>query len=150
MRGSTRSCGAVALLICWTGSVGLAQKVIFSPDDLDKTMKVVGQMFGLVNTTIASKDFDTAKMHIARSREQVARTISFWRSKGKEDAIRMVRDTSARLDDLDNVLSANTIDSSAVTAAAKQVDAACEACHAVYREQDPVTKTFRLKPGAVE
>jgi cytochrome c556 len=141
---------AVALLVLCTGSTGLAQRVIFTLDDLDKAMKTVGQTFGLVTTMIASKDFAAAKVQVARSRDQLARTISFWRNKEKEDAVKMVRDAVAKLDVLDNALSANTVDASAVTAAARQVGAACEACHAVYREQDPATKTFRLKPGLLE
>ena len=62
----------------------------------------------------------------------------------------MVRDATGRVDDLDSVLSAITIDADAVTAAARQVDAACQAYHSVYRERDPNTNTFRLKPGPVE
>jgi cytochrome c556 len=138
---------AVTLLVFCTGSTGLAQRVIFTLDDLDKAMKTVGQTFGLVTSTVASKDFEAAKVQVARSRDQLARTISFWRNKEKEDAVKMVRDAVAKLDDLDNALSANTVDASAVIAAARQIGVACEACHAVYREQDPATKTFRLKPG---
>ena len=51
---------------------------------------------------------------------------------------------------LDAVLSAETIDPAAVTALAGKVDIACQACHAVYREQDPVTNEYRLKPGSVQ
>ena len=54
------------------------------------------------------------------------------------------------MDDLDALLSAETIDPAAVTALACNVDIACEACHAVYREQDPVTNEYRLKPGSVQ
>ncbi len=140
---------AVALLV-WTGSVGLAQRVIFTPDDLDKAMKTVGRAFGLVSSLIASKDFDNAKLQVTRSRAELARTVSFWKSKGKEDGVKMLREAVARLDDLDSALSETTIDASAVAAAAKQVDAACEACHAVYRERDPTTNAFRLKRGLVD
>ena len=140
----------VVLLVFCTGFVGLAQRVIFTADDLDKAMKALGQAFGPVNAMIASKDFDTAKVQVARSRDQLARTVGFWRNKDAQDAVKMVRDAAARLDELDSALSANSIDASAVTAAAQQVGVACGACHAVYREQDPATKAFRLKRGLVD
>jgi cytochrome c556 len=140
------ACVAALLVLC-AGSAGLAQKVNFTPDDLEKAMKNVGQASGQVSAMIASKDFEAAKVQAARSRDQLARTISFWRNKEKEDAIKMLRDAVARLDDLDEALSTNTVDAGAVAAAEKQLGIACEACHAVYREQDPATKAFRLKPG---
>ena len=137
----------VALLALWAGSAGLAQKVNFTADDLEKAMKNVGQASGQVSAMIASKDFEAAKVQAARSRDQLARTINFWRNQEKEDAIKMLRDAVAKLDELDEALSANTVDASAVAAADKRLGIACEACHAVYREQDPATKVFRLKPG---
>ncbi len=140
---------AAALLVL-TGSVGLAQRVIFTPDDLDKAMKAAGRAFGLVSPLIASKDFDNAKVEVTRSRAELARTVSFWRSKEKEDGVKMLREAVARLDDLDSALSETTIDASAVAAVMKQVDAACEACHTVYREHDPTTKAFKLKRGLLD
>ena len=123
---------------------------IFTSDNLDEAMKGVGRQFAAVTTAIASKDFDTAKVRVARAREQLSPTTSFWRNNEREDAVRMVRDATAKLDDLDSVLSEVTIDAAASAAAARQVAAACQACHSVYREQDPTTNTFRLKPGSLE
>jgi cytochrome c556 len=128
----------------WAGSAGLAQ-VFFSVDDLDKAMKAVGRNVGLANAAIASKDFDGAKVRIARAREQLSPTVSFWTNEKKADAVKLVRAATAKLDALDRALSANPVDASAVGVAAMELDAACQACHAVYREQDPATKTFRLK-----
>ena len=62
----------------------------------------------------------------------------------------MVRNAVTRMDDLDVALSAEKIDPATVTARVKDVGAACQACHAIYREQDPVTKTYRLKAGTVQ
>jgi cytochrome c556 len=61
----------------------------------------------------------------------------------------MLRTTLTRMDDLDAALSAETVDAGAAAAAAGRVNEACEACHAVYREQDPATKAYRLKPGLI-
>ena len=56
------------------------------------------------------------------------------------------------MDGLDAALSVDNdkIDPTAVNTSAKQVDAACQACHTVYREQDPATKAYRLKPGSAQ
>jgi len=54
------------------------------------------------------------------------------------------------MDDLDVALSAEQIDPAAVAAGVKQVGAACAACHEMYREQDPVTKAYKLKTGTVD
>ncbi len=140
---------ACAVVVLGTGPMALAQP-IFTADNLDEAMKGIGRQFGLVTAAITSKDFDTAKVRVARAREQLSPTTSFWKNNEREDAIRMVRDATARLDDLDSVLSAITIDPAAADAAAREVATACQACHTVYREQDPTTDTFRLKPGSLE
>jgi len=125
-------------------SAGLAQ-VVFSVDDLDKAMKAVGRNVALANAAIVAKDFEGAKVRVARAREQLSPTVSFWTNEKKPDAVKLVRAATAKLDALDRALSANPVDASAVGVAATELDAACQACHAVYREQDAATKTFRLK-----
>jgi cytochrome c556 len=60
--------------------------------------------------------------------------------------MKMVRSATAAMDDLDAVLSATPVAAGAVTASMARVDAACQACHAVYREEDAATRTFKLKP----
>ena len=131
------------------GSLGLAQP-IFTLDDLDQAMRVVGRNMELATAAIATNDVDEAKARITRAREQLSPTISIWRNGKKQDAVEMVRDATASLDDLDAALSALTIDGAAVDAASARVDIACQACHDIYREQDPTTGTFRPKPGLVE
>lgn len=130
-------------MLC-AGSAGLAQ-VVFTLDDLDKAMKAVGRNVGLANAAIASREFESAKVRVARAREQLSPTVSFWTNEKKADAMKLVKAATEGLDALDRALSANPIDASAVTSAAMELDAACQACHAVYREQDAATKTFRLK-----
>ena len=84
---------------------------------------------------------------MTRAREQLSPTISFWRNHQRDDAVAMVRAATRGLDDLDAALSEITIDADAATAAAGAVNAACEACHATYREHDSASDTFRLKSG---
>jgi cytochrome c556 len=141
---------ALVLMVC-AGSGATAQKPypVFTVDDFLKFMKTVGQNFGAVNASIANGDFESAKSQLTRSREQLAVSVTFWRDRKKDDALKFLKDTLAKMDDLDAALSAEKIDPAAVGGLAKQVNAACEACHAVYRDLDPVTKAYRIRPGSI-
>lgn len=154
-RTSSRAAHGVLIAAVVTGvagSVATAQKPypIFTLDHLVNTMKTLGPNFAGATASLADNDYETAKERLTRSREQLATTITFWRDNQKDDAIAVLRDTVGKMDDLDAVLSAEMIDAAAVNALAAEIEAACEACHAVYREQDPVTNEYRLKPGSVE
>lgn len=126
------------------GSVTLAQ-VVFTPNDLDKAMKGIGRNIGLANAAIVSKDTETVKERVARARELLTPTVSFWNNEKRPDARQMVRTATERLDDLDALFSTSSVDWSQVAAAAAKVDQACQACHAVYREEGAATGTFKLK-----
>jgi cytochrome c556 len=132
----------IAVWALCAGTAGLAQ-VVFTLDDLDRAMKTVGRNIDLAKQAIAAKDFETAKVRVTRAREQLSPTLAFWRNEKQSDAQKMVRAATARLDDLDSALSASPVDPGKVATAAAGVDAGCQACHTMYREEDPVTKTFR-------
>jgi cytochrome c556 len=142
---------AIALVVVCAGYGATAQKSypVFTVDDFLKFMKTVGQNFGAVNASIASGDFESAKSQLTRSREQLAISVTFWRDRKKDDALRFLKETLVKMDDLDAALSTEKIDPTAVGGRLKQVNAACESCHAVYRDQDPVTKAFRIRPGSI-
>ena len=88
-------------------------------------------------------------MRLARAREQLATTITFWRRGEREDAVRFVRTAVGGMDDLDAALSAESVDAARASELAGAVEATCTACHAAYREEDPAGG-FRLKPGSVQ
>ena len=140
----------LAVMVC-VGSGAAAQKPypVFTLDDFLKFMKTVGQNFGAVNASIASGDFESAKSQLTRSREQLAVSVTFWRDRKKDDALKFLKNTLVRMDELDAALSAEKIDPAAVGGLVKQVNAACEACHAVYRDLDPATKAYRIRPGSI-
>jgi hypothetical protein len=142
----------IGLLVVLGGSLAVAQKAnpIFTIDHLSATMKMLGPNFRAATASLMAGDYEAAKAQATRTREQLATTITFWRDHERDDAIALLRATVAKIDDLDTALSAETIDPAAVAALAAEVDAACQACHTVYREQDPVTNEYRLKQGSVE
>ena len=141
-------CGAVG-----GGALATGQEKpypIFTAEQFVSAMKTVGQAFTAVNASLGRNEFEDSKAYLAISRDRLATTITFWRDRKKDDAIKMLRDAVAKLDDLDAALSLDKVDPAAVAACVKQVGAACEACHAIYREQDPVTKAYKLKTGTAE
>lgn len=139
------SARAVVILLSVTAVAADKAYPIFTADNFVTTMKTAGKNVAALNASLAKNDFETAKTQLARSREQLAITVQFWRDKKKDDAIRMLRDALMKMDSLDTALSAEKIDTVETGAIAKQIGAACQACHAVYREQDPATKAYRVK-----
>ena len=123
---------------------GRAQPV-FSEQDFDRAMKAAGRYVGLAQTAIGAGDFETAKTRVARAREQLSPTVSFWRNHKDDEAVKLLREAVTALDDLDLSLSSQPVDRAAVGSAATNVDAACQRCHVVYREQDAASKAFALK-----
>jgi hypothetical protein len=121
------------------------QYPVFTADHLNEAMKIVGLAFGLANTAIAKSDFPLAKDYLARARDQLATTITFWRNRKIDEAIGILRTTLKQLDALDAALSADNVDGSAAAGRAKQAGASCQTCHAQYREQDPQSKAYRVR-----
>jgi len=118
---------------------------IFTAEHFVSAMKTVGQAFVAAKASIGRTEFEDSKSYLVISRDRLATTITFWRDRKKDDAIKLLRETVTKLDDLDVALSAEKIDPGAVAARVEQVGAACQACHAIYREQDPVTKVYKVK-----
>jgi cytochrome c556 len=138
----------IGLLLMAAGIPAAAQKAypVFTREDFFKFMKSVAQNFGAVTASIGSGDFEAGKSQLTRSREQLAVTVTFWRDRKRDDALKFLKDTLTRMDQLDDGLSEEKIDPAKVGAALQQVNAACEACHAVYRDFDRTTKTYTFKP----
>ena len=148
---SGRAVWVVALLAA-AGTIAVsAQKPypIFTLDHLVATMRNLGPNFEASTAALASEDDGTAKAMLIRSREQLATTVTFWRDHERDDAIGFLRPALSGLDALDDALSAETVDRRALTTLVGQVETACEVCHAVYRDQDPETGAYRLKPGVL-
>jgi hypothetical protein len=121
------------------------QQLSFSVEQFGTCMKTMGLAFELAQRAIGKNDAGNAKDFLSRSREQLAISIAFWRQRNDDSAMKMTRAALKSMDDLDSFLSAGSADKTAVDLSAKRVVAACEACHGAYREQDPATKSYRLK-----
>jgi cytochrome c556 len=141
-----RRCTWVAciLVVALFSTSGRAQPV-FSVQDLDRAMKAIGRFMGLAQSAIGTGDFEAAKTRVARAREQLFPTVAFWRNNKEAAAEKLLREAVTALDELDVALSTQPADAAAARAAAAKVDAACQRCHAQYREEDAASKTFSVK-----
>jgi len=148
-RAGRAAAPAAALLIVAMASVAaLAQKNPYRSYNEEKfvqNMQTAGRNYAAVTDLLGKKDYESAKAQLTRAREQLAITVQFWRDKKKDDALKLLRETLERSDDLDNTLSEETMNPAAITAASQRLGASCQACHAQYRVQDPATKTYRVK-----
>ena len=122
---------------------------IYTADHLAGTMETLGPNFAAAVRALDGGDYAAAKERLARAREQLATTITFWRQRERDDGIGFVRSAVRAMDDFDAAMSVDVVDAEAAAGFAADVQATCNACHAVYREPDP-EGGFRLKSEALE
>lgn len=138
---------STALILVLTGTVALAQKVT-TPEDLDKAMKRIAPAQAAAAKAIQSMAWADAKAQIAIVKQSLSDTEPFWTAHKKDDAVKMLKDSMAKVTAVEEAVSAATPDQQAALAALKQVGATCAACHKQYREQDE-NQQYRLKTGAI-
>jgi cytochrome c556 len=150
-RSRVRSTAAAAAVLGLIAAAGSAQErkpsPIFTSEQFVAAMKTIGQAFTAVNGALERNEVDDAKAYLAITRDRLATTITFWRDRHADEAVRMLRSALTRLDELDAALSADTVDRTNIAGVVRQANVACDACHAAYREQDPATKAYRFKAG---
>lgn len=131
-----------------TGAATSAQKNpyrTYTEEKFVQNMQSADRNYAAVRSLITKSDYENAKAQLTRAREQMAVTIAFWRDANKDDAVGMLRKALTGMDDLDTALGAANVDASAIAAASERIGAACQACHAAYRDQDPSTKAYRVR-----
>jgi cytochrome c556 len=144
---------AGAMLVVWVAAIGVVQlgaqgQKVTTPEQLDKVMKTVGPSMQKINKEIGSAAFDDAKKELATMRAAVLDSQSFWIEHKKDDAVNMNKDTLAKIDAFDKLLSASPVDAAAAGVAMKDVGRSCSACHKQYRAQD-ADNNYILKPGTI-
>ena len=122
---------------------------IYTADHLAGTMETLGPNFAAAVRALEAGDYPAAKERLARAREQLATTITFWRQRERADGIGFVRTAVGAMDDLDAAMSLDVVDAEAASGFADDVQTTCNACHATYREPDP-EGGFRLRAAALE
>jgi len=137
----------IALLLAVTSTVLIGQKVA-TPEDLDKTMKKIAPAQTAAAKAIQSMAWPDAKAQITIVKQALSDTEPFWVAHKKDDAVKMLKDSIAKVTAVEEAVSAPMPDQQAALAAFKQVGATCAACHKQYREQDE-NQQYRLKTGTI-
>jgi len=139
----------IPLLMIVAGGVVLGAQATLSNEDHPKLMKANAQAVGAMNKAIGSGAFADARTQIATLRQNFMSLQKFWMEKKKEDAVVIINDGLTRLDGLDKLLAAPTVDQMSAQAAAKEFGGnTCAPCHKQYREGDAQTG-FRFAPGVL-
>ena len=129
--------------------VVIGAQAAMSLEDYTKLMKANAQAAGGMNKAIGSGAFADARMQVATLRTNYVALQGFWAGHKKDDAVAIVKDGLTRLDALDKLLGAATVDQMAAQAAAKEFGGnTCGACHKLYREGDAQTG-FKFKAGVL-
>lgn len=136
-----------ALMAVSLGTVAVAQSKITTTEEYAKLMKANAMANGALNKAVGSGAFADARMHVVTLRQNFMTLQGFWGERKRDDALGILKDGLTRLNALDTMLSAGTVDQVAAQAAAKEFGGnTCGACHKLYREGDNQTG-FRFRPG---
>jgi hypothetical protein len=141
--------------LMWTPSLIVVLCAVLSAqgaltvEEFPKLMKANAQAAGAMNKAIGSGAFADARTQVTALRQNFVALQGFWASRKKDDAVGIVKEGLTRLDALDKLLAAPTVDQMAAQAAGKEFGGAtCGACHKLYREGDAQTG-FRFKAGVL-
>jgi inactivated superfamily I helicase len=132
-------------MLIGAASVTSGQRVT-TPEDLKRAMKTIDASLGAALKAIGSQSYADAKPPLTLTRQTLATTRPFWMDRKIDAANNLAKDAIAKLDAVDEALSAANVDGATVSTRLKQVTDACNACHQAYREGDP-RSGFRIKAG---
>jgi cytochrome c556 len=140
---------ASALVLAWSGAVLVAQaQKVTTPEQLDKVMKQVQPAMQATNKALASGAYADVRKNLATVKENVLISQSFWIEHKKDDAVKMNKETIAKIEAVEKLVASDTVDAAAATTALKEVGASCRACHQQYRATD-AENNYILKPGSI-
>ena len=129
--------------------VGLVAQKVTTVEEYAKLMKANAQANGAMNKAIGSGSYADARMQVATLRTNYMALQGFWADKKQNEALTIVKDGLTRLDALDKMLGAATVDQMAAQAAAKEFGGmTCGACHKAFREGD-AQSGFKFKAGVI-
>jgi cytochrome c556 len=140
---------ASVLVLAWSGAVLMAQtQKVTTPEELDKVMKQVQPAMQAMGKALASGAYADVRKNLTTVKENVLLSQSFWVEHKKEDAVKLNKETLAKMEAFEKLVATETVDVPAATAAMKELGASCRACHKLYRATD-AEDNFILKPGSI-
>jgi cytochrome c556 len=119
-----------------------------SLEQLDRVMKKDGPAQQALVKALVAGNQPAAKQNLLTLQQGIAEAQTFWVANKRTDAIQFTRTVLRKLDTLDKLISASTLDSTAALDAVKDLNQSCTDCHKVYRSTDDDGR-YILKPGSV-
>ena len=141
-----KQCVAV-LLVAGAGAVVVAQKAT-TPEELDKQMKKAQPAMGAANKAVNSNQYAEAAKQLAIIKQVMVDTQPFWVEHKKDDAIKANKETIAKIEAAEALLTSASPDPAKAAASVKEIGAACRVCHENYRVRD-ADNNWVLKPGSI-
>jgi len=132
----------------WLLAVVAAAQAKPTLEQLDRVMKKDGPAQQALVKAIVAGNQAAAKQNLLTLQQGIAEAQTFWVANKRTDAIQFTRTVLRKLDGLDKLLSAQTLDSAAALEAVKDLNQSCTDCHKVYRSTDDDGR-YILKPGTV-
>ena len=139
---------AAVLAFTLGGSIGSAQTMkIGNVDEYGKAMEALFFDFASANFSIVALAPADAQKLVASTGSKMLAVEAFWVERKKDGPAKIARTAIEKLDAYEKAIAGG--DRNAMAAAVKEVGAQCGACHQQTRDQDPVTKEYRIKPGVL-
>ena len=139
---------AGAMLIALSGAIAIAQTKVTTPEEFDKAMKPAGGAMRNVGKMVASgAPAADVKKELAILKTALTDTQSFWVLNKKDDAVKMNKESIAKLEAFEASLTGEKVDPASAPVL-KEVGGTCAACHKQYREQD-AEGNYKIKAGTI-
>lgn len=135
------------LLVTWAGALAVAQKVT-TPEELDTAMKKVQPAMMATQKALKAGNYPEATTQLGVVKQVMHDTQAFWVHHKKDDAVKVNKETIARIEAVEKLLAGDAPDAAAATASIKELGATCRSCHEVYRARD-ADNNWVLKPGSI-
>jgi cytochrome c556 len=139
---------AGAMLVVLSGAIAVAQNKVTTPEEFDKAMKPAGAAMRNMGKVVASGGaVADVKKELEVLRTALNDTQGFWVLNKKDDAVKMNKESLAKLEAFEKSLTGEKVDPSAA-ATMKEFGGTCAACHKQYREQD-AEGNYKMKASAI-
>ena len=135
------------LMACSTVFV-IAQTKVTTPEEFDKAMKPAGRAMGAINKAFKSGAYADVRKELPALKTALVETQSFWVLQKKDDAVKMNKESIAKVEAFEKLVATDAVDAAAAAGAIKEMGGTCQACHKQYREQD-AEGNYKMKAGAI-
>src|SRR4029434_8518625 len=115
-------------------------------EQLDRVMKKDGPAQQALVKAIVAGNQAAAKQNLVTLQSGIDEEQTFWGANKRTDSIQFTRIVLRKLDALDKLISAPTLDSTAALDAVKDLNQSCTDCHKVSRSTDDARR-YILKIG---